>query len=113
MPNLGVPSTQDEHNLWVRAVAAPAGTAVEGIERQKKQKLQKRFYVLNGKLMCRESSKPAMVLSEFDALWKKHHIDVNHPGKIKFLSYFRLSDLGWGALCYTPDGIIGHGTMLS
>ncbi len=81
MPDLGLPKTQEEHDLWVKAIAAQSGVAVDGVDKHKKARLLKRFYVSNGKLFCREMNKRVLVLTEFDSLWKTHHIDANHPGK--------------------------------
>uniref|UniRef100_A0A914XJJ4 Integrase catalytic domain-containing protein n=1 Tax=Plectus sambesii TaxID=2011161 RepID=A0A914XJJ4_9BILA len=80
MPILALPKTPQEHDLWVKAVAASSGCAVEGISKGLKYKLQQRFIVANGRLVCRETNKRVLVQSDFDDLWKKHHDEANHPG---------------------------------
>jgi hypothetical protein len=87
MPVLCNQKTYEERDLWIKACAAKQGENVEGLSKSQKQRIRKRFYVLDGNLIDKSVrdekgiERPAFVDCDFQRLWKKHHDDKNHPGR--------------------------------
>lgn len=83
MPKKRFPKDEEEAQLWITAIEAEDGLPVEGVNRDMKYRLQGNFYVEKRKgksvLLDRESKLPVFVLSQFEDLWNKYHVERNHP----------------------------------
>jgi hypothetical protein len=87
MPILFNPKTFEERDLWVKVCAAKPGENVDGVTKSQKQRIRGRYYVREGELIDRAVRDekgielPAFVECDFQRLWRKHHVEKNHPGR--------------------------------